>query len=264
MAYTSEKITFTNASGTELDGVLEQPDGSIAGYALYAHCFTCSKEIAAAVRVSRALAEKNIATLRFDFSGIGRSGGAFGDTTFTSDIGDIIAAAAYLRSHYQAPDLLIGHSLGGAAILGAAGDVPEAKAVATIAAPSEPAHVQHLFENEIDRILAQGKAAVDLGGRKMEISQAFVEDVRGFDLKSKVAAMKKALLILHSPTDQTVGIENAKAIFDAAKHPKSFITLDGADHLLMNKSDAEYAASIIAIWAARYIDQSASSESNAA
>lgn len=252
MMTTSEKVTFTNKDGLQLDGVLETPGGRIHEYALYAHCFTCSKEIAAAVRVSRALASRGIATLRFDFSGLGRSEGDFADTTFSSDIADIHAAADFLRKKYQAPTLLIGHSLGGAAVLGAADGIEEVKALATIGAPSTPEHVKHLFDHEIEKITMQGKACVDLAGRKIIISKAFMDDILQYDLKKKVANLKKALLILHSPIDNIVGIENAQELYQAAKHPKSFISLDNADHLLAKKADAEYAAQIIAAWAERY------------
>jgi esterase/lipase len=214
---------------------LEKPQGETNSYALYAHCFTCSKEVAAAVRVSRSLAEKGVATLRFDFSGIGSSEGNFANTTFTSDIEDVHSAAKFLRDNYEAPKLLIGHSLGGAAVLGAAGDISEVKAVATIGAPSEPEHVQHLFESELGKICATGEAEVLLGPQRLTITKAFVEDISQYSLKERIANMKKALLVLHSPTDSMVGVENAQEIFVAAKHPKSFISLDGADHLLTKK-----------------------------
>lgn len=260
MSYESEKLTFTNNRGLSLDGVLEKPTGHITAYALYAHCFTCSKEIAAAVKISRALATHGIATLRFDFSGLGRSEGDFADTTFSSNITDIHAAADFLRQNYQAPALLIGHSLGGAAVLGAAGDIEEVKAVATIGAPSEPSHVQHLFTHELDKIIHHGKACIDLADRKVTISKAFVDNIKSYDLKEKVSKLKKALLILHSPVDQVVGIENAQALYVAAEHPKSFISLDNADHLLGKTADAWYAAQVIAAWATRYTGTTISKE----
>jgi esterase/lipase len=251
--FESKKLIITNRKGVELEGVLETPLNEINSYALYAHCFTCSKEIATAVRVSRALATKNIATLRFDFSGISSNGGKFVNTTFSSDIEDIYDAADFLRSNYQAPKLLVGHSLGGAAVLGAAGDIDEAKAIATIGAPSDPQHVQHLFKNSLYKIKTTGEADITLGGRKITIYQEFVEDIAQYDLKEKVKNIKKALLILHSPTDSIVEIENAQELYMSAKHPKSFISLDDADHLLSKKEDAEYAAELIAAWSERYI-----------
>ncbi len=255
MTSQNEKLEFNGARDLQLHGVLEKPAGPVRAYALYAHCFTCTKEIAAAVKVSRALALQGIATLRFDFSGLGRSEGDFADTTFSSDIEDIQAAADFLADSYQPPALLIGHSLGGAAVLGAAGEIDSIQAVATIGAPAEPDHVTHLFEHEIEKITKDGEACVELAGHKVAIGKAFIEDVRQYDLKEKVANLKKALLILHSPLDDIVGIENAQALYEAAKHPKSFISLDQADHLLSRKEDAQYAATVIAAWASRYIKE---------
>lgn len=250
----SEKVTFNNRESLALDGIIEQPEsGEVAGYALYAHCFTCTKAISAAVKISRALAKKNIATLRFDFAGIGKSEGDFAHTTFSSNVTDIHSAADFLRDNYAAPKLIIGHSLGGAAVLGAAGDIPEIKAAVSIAAPSSPEHVQHLFVSKMDMIMSQGEACFDLAGKKIMISKAFIEDILKYDLPDKVSHLKKALLIMHSPTDATVGIENAQELYTAARHPKSFISLDDADHLLTDSDDTEYAASIITAWSEKYI-----------
>lgn len=251
----SKKIEFVNDRGSHLEGVLEVPTNGVNNYALYAHCFTCTMATRAAVRITRTLAERGIATLRFDFSGLGRSGGDFSDTTFSSDIADIIAAMEFLRQNYQAPELLIGHSLGGAAVLGAASNLAEIKAVATIGAPSEPSHVAHLFEGEIDKILMMGSASINLGGKRVEISRQFVEDIQNYDLKTKVANIGKALLILHSPTDSIVGIDNAQAHYLNAKHPKSFVSLAGSDHLLTKAADGDYVGQVIAAWSSRYLER---------
>lgn len=246
----SERVKFVSKSGLELDGVLEKADGE--SYALYAHCFTCTKEIKAAITVARQLAKNGVSVLRFDFAGLGKSGGDFSDTSFSTNVDDLKAAAKYLEENYKAPNLIIGHSLGGAAVLAAANDMPSIKAVATIAAPYEPKHVQHLFESEVEKIRAQGEAEVDLVGRKFVITKNFVDDLETYDLSKTLPNMKKPLLVMHSPTDQTVGVENAKSIFDAAQHPKSFVSLDGAEHLLGKKADAEFAANIISSWSQRY------------
>jgi putative redox protein len=221
---------------------------------LFAHCFTCGKDIRAARRIAETLNACGIGVLRFDFTGLGSSEGEFANTTFSSNVEDLVAAAAHMRERGYAPDLLIGHSLGGAAVLAAASEIPEAKVVVTIAAPSDPAHVTHLFRDQIPLIREQGEIEVSLAGRPFRIRKEFLDDVASHVLKEKVANLRKALLVFHSPTDEIVGIENATAIFIAAKHPKSFVSLAGADHLLSRKEDATYVANMIAAWAERYLD----------
>ncbi|KAB7615700.1 bifunctional alpha/beta hydrolase/OsmC family protein [Amylibacter sp. SFDW26] len=247
------KITFTGHSGEELAARLDMPSGDVRATAIFAHCFTCTKDIPAARRIAQRLATMGIAVLRFDFTGLGHSGGEFANTDFTSNVGDLVHAAKYLSENNSAPTLLIGHSLGGAAVLKAAGEIPSIKAVVTIGAPADPGHVVHNFGSSLDEIRQKGKATVKLAGRPFKITQDFVNDVSEAELTPAIANLKRALLVLHSPTDQTVGIENAAQIFTNAKHPKSFITLDDADHLVTRKEDAEYAAEVIAAWSARYL-----------
>ena len=254
MASRSQRFTFPGSSGGELSGRLDLPAGNPKAYALFAHCFTCTKDILAATRIADGLVGEGIAVLRFDFTGLGGSDGEFANTNFSSNVGDLVAAADHMRENLVAPQILIGHSLGGAAVLVAAGKIAEVRAVATIGAPSDPAHVAHTFQSFVEEIEATGTADVLLGGRPFRIEKQFIDDIRSQNLDKAVAGLKKALLILHAPGDQTVGIENAGELFSAAKHPKSFVTLDGADHLLSRRADAEYAAKIIATWAARYID----------
>ena len=254
-----EKIVFQNSAGEKLAALLENPSQPHA-FALFAHCFTCSKDIAAASRISRALAEKGIAVLRFDFTGLGNSDGDFANTNFSSNIEDLIAAASYLRDHHQAPSLLIGHSLGGAAVLAAARAVPEAAAVITIGAPANPDHLRHLFAAKETEIKDQGQAEVNLAGRTFTIKQQFLEDISTQNLARHIAGLKKALLIFHAPMDNTVSIEEAARIYASAKHPKSFISLDSADHLLTRKEDSAYVAATIAAWVSRYLPQQPSKQ----
>ncbi|MDX1513396.1 MAG: bifunctional alpha/beta hydrolase/OsmC family protein [Gammaproteobacteria bacterium] len=248
-----QKITFENRDGQLLAALLEKPASEPGAYALFAHCFTCSKDIAAASRISRALAARGIAVLRFDFTGIGNSEGDFANTNFSSNVDDLVCAADYLREHLQAPALLIGHSLGGAAVLAAAGEIAEASAVVTIGAPADPGHVAHLFESSREQIESEGRAVVDLAGRKFEIKKQFLDDIESQSLGKKIERLRKALLIFHSPVDDIVGIDNASAIFQAARHPKSFVSLDKADHLLSKPVDSEYVAATISGWASRYV-----------
>lgn len=253
----TERFHFTGEGGHQLAAALDTPDGAIHAYALFAHCFTCGKDVLAAKRIAVALTGKCIAVLRFDFTGLGSSEGDFANSTFSSNVADLVHAADHLRQTRKAPAILIGHSLGGAAILAAAGRIPEAQAVATIAAPSDPAHVTHLFKDRIEDIRAQGKVEVQLAGRPFQISEKFLDDVAEHNLMAQVKTLHKALLVMHSPTDDTVGIDNATHIFVTAKHPKSFVSLAGADHLLSGKRDAAYVADVIAAWAERYIDPAA-------
>src|SRR6201995_4455840 len=253
----TEKFQFTGEGGHQLAAALDLPDGEPVAYALFAHCFTCGKDVLAARRISTALSMKGIATLRFDFTGLGSSEGDFANATFSSNVADLVRAADHLRGVRKAPAILIGHSLGGAAILAAAGKIPEAKAVVTIAAPSDPVHVTGLFKDHVDRIREQGKAEVSLAGRPFTIKREFLDDVAEQRLLDQVAHLRKALLVMQSPTDDTVGIDKATRIFVAAKHPKSFVSLPGADHLLSDRRDSMYAAGVIAAWAERYVEPAA-------
>ncbi|WP_426535150.1 alpha/beta fold hydrolase [Bradyrhizobium sp. McL0615] len=253
----TERFQFTGEGGHQLAAALDTPDGPVQAYALFAHCFTCGKDVLAAKRIAAALAAKGIAVLRFDFTGLGASEGEFANSTFSSNVADLVRAADHLRETRNAPAILIGHSLGGAAILAAAGQIPEAKAVVTIAAPSDPVHVTHLFKDKIEDIRAQGKVEVQLAGRPFHIKREFIDDIAEQNLMSQVAKLHKALLVMQSPTDDTVGIDNATRIFVAAKHPKSFVSLAGSDHLLSGKRDAAYVADVIAAWAERYIEPAA-------
>src|SRR5256714_3788464 len=250
----SERFEFPNARGEKLAALLDRPAAEPVAYALFAHCFTCGKDVLAAKRIAEGLTSRGIAVLRFDFTGLGASGGEFANTTFSSNVGDLVAAANHLREMYRAPAILIGHSLGGAAVLAAAAQIPEVRAVATIAAPSDPAHVAGLFQEHVADIHAKGEVEVALAGRPFRIRKEFLDDVAEQKLHQCLANLRKALLVLHSPTDNLVGIENASAIFTAAKHPKSFISLSGADHLLSKRADAVYVAEVIAAWSERYLD----------
>jgi len=250
----AERFDFLNAQGQTLAALLDLPAEAARAYALFAHCFTCGKDVHAARRIAEALTTLGIAVLRFDFTGLGASEGEFANTTFSSNVADLVAAANALRERRRAPAILIGHSLGGAAVLAAASQVPETRAVVTIAAPSDPAHVTGLFKDRLDEIKAGGEVAVTLAGREFRISRSFVDDLAEQSLFERVGNLRKALLLFHSPSDDTVGIENASRIFAAAKHPKSFVSLAGADHLLSKRSDAAYVAGVIRAWAERYLD----------
>ncbi len=249
----SEKVTFEGTDGP-LAARLDLPVGKPLTYALFAHCFTCTKDIAAASRIAKTLTRLGIATLRFDFTGLGESDGEFANTNFTSNIADIIKAAEYLGQKYEAPTLLIGHSLGGAAVLAAAGDLPSVRAVATIGAPFDPAHAGQHFVDFHDAIRASEEGVeVDIGGRPFRVKKQFLDDIEAYAAGDRLKKMKKALLVMHAPLDDIVGINNATNIFVAARHPKSFISLDGADHLLRREADAAYAAEMIGRWATRFI-----------
>ncbi|WP_323784984.1 bifunctional alpha/beta hydrolase/OsmC family protein [Thalassovita sp.] len=250
----SERFSFTGHDGSTLAARLDLPEGQVCATALFAHCFTCSKDIPAARRISSRLASQGIAVLRFDFTGLGHSEGEFANTNFTTNVADLILAARALGEKLMPPQLLIGHSLGGAAMLKAAGNIPTAHAVATIGAPFDPSHVAQNFAAQLDEIRAQGKAEVDLEGRRFTICEHFLDDIAAQQMGPAIREMKKALLVLHAPRDTVVGIDNAAEIFAAALHPKSFVTLDDADHLISREEDAEYVADTIATWAGRYVD----------
>jgi len=249
------EVTFMGSRGHQIAAKIDMPVGEPRGYALFAHCFTCSKDFPTTVRVSKGLAKRGIAVLRFDFTGLGESCGDFSETNFSSNVEDILAAADFMREHYQAPQVLIGHSLGGAAVLAAAGrqKIPELRAIATINAPSDPAHVSHHFKDHLDEINAKGEATVDLVGRPFVIKKQFVENIESQRLKVCIGKKKQPLMVMHAPTDTVVGIENAGEIYAAAKHPKNFISLDGADHFLSDPQDADYVAEILSAWLLRYI-----------
>jgi uncharacterized OsmC-like protein/fermentation-respiration switch protein FrsA (DUF1100 family) len=250
----TERFQFTGEGGHQLAAALDLPEREPLAYALFAHCFTCGKDVLAARRIALALSTKGIAVLRFDFTGLGSSEGDFANSTFSSNVADLVHAADHLRDTRKAPSILIGHSLGGAAILAAAVQIPDAKAVVTIAAPSDPAHVTGLFRDRIEDIRKLGKVEVSLAGRPFHIKREFLDDIAEHGLMAHVTNLHKALLIMHSPTDDTVGIDNATRIFVTAKHPKSFVSLAGADHLLSGKRDAAYVAGVIAAWAEHYLD----------
>lgn len=249
----TERFTFPGHTGGELAARLDLPEGPVLATALFAHCFTCSKDIWAARRIAGRLSAMGIAVLRFDFTGLGHSEGEFANTSFTSNVTDLTQAAAHLAERGMAPSLMIGHSLGGAAVLKAAGEIESVKAVVTLGAPFDPGHVTHNFEEALEKIEAEGEGEVILGGRPIKIGKGFVEDVNAASLSDAISGLGKALLVMHAPLDQTVGIENAAQIFQAAKHPKSFVTLDDSDHLITRAEDAEYAASVIAAWVSKYV-----------
>ena len=251
----SEKFMFPNAKGEQLAATLDWPLGKPTAFALFAHCFTCGQKSLAAKRIAERLTIHGIAVLRFDFTGLGSSEGEFANTHFSSNIEDLVAAADHLRTMHEAPAILIGHSLGGAAVLAAAHRIAEARAVVTIAAPFDPSHVTGLFKEHIETIREQGELEVKLAGRPFTIKKEFLDDVAENKLKECLANLRKALLVFHAPTDEMVGIDNASHVFLAAKHPKSFVSLAGADHLLSKKDDAVYVANVIAAWAGRYLER---------
>ena len=250
-----QKIIFKNRDGVELVGRIDLPVDQLAhNFVLFAHCFTCTKNLSAVKNISRSLTTAGFGVLRFDFTGLGESDGDFSDTNFSGNVEDLIAAAEYLEEHFTAPSLLIGHSLGGAAIIIAASQLGSVKAVATVGAPSSPKHIQHLLMNSLEEIESKGMAIVNLGGRDFTIKKHFLDDLEVYSLPEVVKDMNKALLVMHSPQDITVAIKNAEEIYLAAHHPKSFVSLDGADHLLMKKEDSLYVGKVIAEWVSRYVD----------
>ncbi len=250
---TSENITFSGHDGSTLAARLDMPDGPHLATALFAHCFTCGKDVHAARRIAARLAAMGFAVLRFDFTGLGSSEGAFANTSFTSNVDDLFAACRYLDDRGMPPSLLVGHSLGGAPVLKAASQMPQIKAVATLGAPFDPGHVTHNFADALPEIRKNGEAEVSLGGRPFRISKRFVDDISAVSLEASIAKLGAALLVMHAPLDAVVSIDNASRIFLAAKHPRSFVTLDDADHLITRAKDAEYAAEVIAAWAGRYL-----------
>ena len=248
-----EVVRFPTASGHELVGRMHWPDASPIAVALFAHCFTCSKDIHAAVRISRALAEQGWATLRFDFTGIGESEGDFADTDFSSNLDDLVAAADFLRDHHEAPTLLVGHSLGGAAVIAAAHRIPEARAVATIGAPFDPAHVEHLIAPQAPELAERGEATIRLGGASFRVRAQLLDDLAAQPQERRIRELGRALLVAHAPGDTIVSVDNAARIFTAARHPRSFLSLDDADHLLTTPSDAQRVGALLATWAAHYV-----------
>ena len=253
MAPSSRPVTFPGAFGTSLAARLDAPAGPPLAYAIFAHCFTCSKESKAASAISAALAERGFAVLRFDFTGLGGSEGDFANTNFSSNVDDLVAAADFLRREHRAPALLVGHSLGGTAVLAAASRIPEAAAVATIGSPFDPAHVLGLIKDSLEKIDAEGDARVGIAGRDFRIKKQFLDDIRAQKIGAAVERLGKALMVMHSPRDAIVNIDNAARIFIAAKHPKSYVSLDPADHLLLRREDALYAGEVLAAWASRYV-----------
>lgn len=251
----TETLTIPTARGHALSASLERPDGAVRGAALYAHCFTCTRQSRAAIEIARALADEGIAALRIDFTGLGGSGGDFGSAGFASDIEDLVESAAYLSARFGEGLLLVGHSLGGAAVLAAAGMMPTARvaAIATIGAPAEVPHVLGNIRGDLDAIARDGSGEVTIGGRHYNLSREFLERTEGIDLLAEVAKLRVPLLFCHSPTDEVVGVENAASLFAAARHPKSFLSLADADHLLLDADDAVFAAGMIARWAGRYL-----------
>ena len=257
---TTSAVHFPGAHGSRLAARLDRPDGTPRAFALFAHCFTCSKDTLAAARISAALAASGFAVLRFDFTGLGGSEGEFANTNFSSNIADLVAAADWLRAEHAAPQLLIGHSLGGAAVLAAAAKIPESVAVATIGAPSDPAHAARLLAPARAEIEAAGEAEVELAGRRFRVRKQFLDDIAAQPQREAIAGLRRALLVFHSPADTTVEISNAAEIFMAAKHPKSFVSLDRADHLLTRQEDAAYVATVLAAWASRYLPHQPAAE----
>jgi putative redox protein len=249
----SVKIKFKNSQGHELAAKIELPDNTPKGYALFAHCFTCNKNLTAVRNIGNALTKNGIAVLRFDFTGLGESEGDFENTNFSSNVEDLVSAAKFMEKNYQSPDIIIGHSLGGAAVIFASQEISNIKAVVTLGAPSNPKHVSHLLKSGLEEIEAKGEATIMIGGREFKIQKHFLDSINERNVESVLKNLNAALLVMHSPQDSTVGIENAAQIYQAAMYPKSFISLDGADHLLSNKEDSIYSGKMIATWASRYL-----------
>ncbi len=251
----TQTVQFPNADGQTLSGLLDLPAAKPRAYALFAHCFTCSKNLKAAGNIARALNDAGIAVLRFDFTGLGQSEGEFAETSFSSNVADLLSAVGFLSANYEPPKILVGHSLGGTAVLRAASSIDSAVGVATIGSPADPVHVSHLFEGSLDELRDRGEAEVQLGGRPFRIRREFVDDLEQHDLKTAIGRLRKALLVMHAPLDDIVEIDNASALFGAAKHPKSFVSLEDSDHLLSREKDARYAGHVLAAWATRYLPE---------
>lgn len=251
----TKRVHFTNEKGQKLAAKLELPiDKKPEAFAIFAHCFTCNMNLNAVKHISTALTERGFGVLRFDFTGLGQSEGDFADTNFSSNVQDLICAAGFLGEYYQAPKLIIGHSLGGTAAIFAGSVIESIQAIATIGAPSSPVHVKKQFGEYLETILSENQAEVKLAGRPFTIKKQFIEDLQEQDIKAVIDELRKPILILHSPQDNTVSIDNAAKLYSNAIHPKSFVSLDGADHLLSKKEDSQYAGSVIATWARRYVD----------
>ncbi len=257
MSRPSTRVTFTGSHEVPLSARLDLPAGPVKAYALFAHCFTCSKDLFVVKRIVAGLTAQGLGVLRFDFTGLGESGGDFSDTSFSSNIDDLRLAAAWLADNHSAPQILVGHSLGGSAVLAVAGELDSVKAVATIGAPSSADHVQDLFAEGLSEIHATGAAEVRIGGRCITIGDEMVHDLESHSIEDRIAKLRAALLVVHSPVDQTVSVDHAARIFSAARHPKSFLGVDGADHLLSRHEDATFVADEIARWVLRYIDDEA-------
>ena len=252
----SKKITLQNKRGYSLSAKLELPATPPRAFAIFAHCFTCTKNLSAVRNIAKTLNLSGFGVLRFDFTGLGDSEGDFSDTNFSSNVEDLVAVSEFLAEHYEAPKLLIGHSLGGAAVLFASLEIPTIEAIATIGAPYGPDHVQHLFDRHIEEIEEEGSAQVKIGGRPFKVKKQFLDDINNKNISKTLEAVDKALLIFHSPQDMTVTIDNARKMYKAARHPKSFVSLDGADHLLSERVDSIYVGQVIAAWATRYVHYS--------
>lgn len=249
-----QRIEFPGGRGLPLAGALGLPDEPARAFVLFAHCFTCGKDSLAAARISSALVARGFGVLRFDFTGLGGSEGDFGNTDFSSNVQDLVAAADWLRDQHRAPQLLVGHSLGGAAVLAARQHIEAVRGVVTIGAPASPDHVLHQFHGDRERIEREGSAEVELAGRRFRIGRRFIEDVAAIELGETITRLRAALLLFHAPLDATVSIEQAQRLYERARHPKSFVSLDGADHLLSTRADAEYVAEVISAWASRYLE----------
>lgn len=258
----TDEVRFPNSRGHLLSGRLDQPEGAVRGFALFAHCFTCSKRTRASARICRALTRHGIGVLRFDFTGLGESEGEFADHSFSSSVDDLVAAADWMRGQGYAPRFLVGHSLGGAAVIAAASRVPESVAVVTINAPADTAHTAHLIRDPSGELAARGVAPVEIGGRVFTVRRELLDDLRSQPQMERIRSLGRALLVMHSPQDATVGIENARVIFEAARHPKSFVALDGASHLLEADADARLVADVVAAWAGRYLRPDAGADTD--